>query len=173
MTVFAAALVGQTSDKQTAGGKDYSDDHKSVDSIIKATYDVISGAKGEKRDWNRFRSLFHKDARLIPTGAGQDGKFGARAFSPEEYISRSEPFMMQNGFYESEAFRKTLKYGNIVHAWSTYEGRNSKDQAKPFLRGINSFQLLFDGNRWWILTIYWQHESPNNPLPEKFLKDKN
>lgn len=47
---------------------DYSSDHESIDSIIKATYAVISGPKGQERDWDRFRALFHPDARLIPTG---------------------------------------------------------------------------------------------------------
>lgn len=146
-------------------------DVSSIDAIIKAVYDVISGEANQKRDWDRFRSLFHKDGRLIPTGTDPNMKItGARAFTPEEYIKRSEPFMMKNGFFEKEIARQTLIYGNIAHAFSTYEGRNKLSDEKPFLRGINSFQLLNDGKRWWVVTIYWQAESPNNPLPEKYLK---
>ncbi len=148
-----------------------SKDVSSVEGIIKATYDVISGGKNEKRNWNRFRSLFHPDARLIPTGTNQSTKVtGAKAFTPEEYIKQSEPFMMQNGFYEKEIARRVETFGNIAHVFSTYEGRNSLSDEKPFLRGINSFQLLNDGKRWWIISIYWQAESPNNPLPNKYLK---
>ena len=51
------------------------DDVKSIDSIIAATYDVISGPAGD-RDWDRFRSLLIPEARLIPVGAGSDA--GAR-----------------------------------------------------------------------------------------------
>lgn len=37
-------------------------------------------------------------------------------------------------------------------------------------RGINSIQLMNDGKRWWIVTIFWQGEDEKNPLPEKYLK---
>ena len=34
-------------------------DVSSLDAIMAATYDSISGGAGEKRDWARVRSLFH------------------------------------------------------------------------------------------------------------------
>ena len=49
-------------------------------------------------------------------------------------------------------------------------GQSAKDDAKPFARGINSFQLLNDGSRWWIVTIYWEAEDAGHQLPEKYLK---
>ena len=148
-------------------------DVASIDAIIKAVYDVISGDAGEKRDWDRFYSLFHKDGRLIPTGLNAKGdSMQAKAFTPAEYIKRSEPFMMKNGFFEKEIASRRDIYGNIAHVFSTYEGKNKLEDKKPLVRGINSFQLLNDGKRWWILTIYWQAESPNNLLPKKYLKTK-
>lgn len=153
--------------------KPKSEDVGSMDGILKAVYDVISGEANQKRDWDRFRSLFHKDARLIPTGINPStGITQARAFTPDEYIERSEPFMMKNGFFEKEIARRVEKFGNIVHVFSTYAGRYKAGDVKPFLRGINSFQLLFDGKRWWIVNIYWQAESKDNPLTEEFLKNK-
>src|SRR4051794_11788269 len=146
-------------------------DVSTIDGIMKAVYDVISGESGQARDWDRFRLLFHKDARLIPSGKNpQTGVVGARAFTPEEYITRSSPFMEKEGFYESELARRVEIYGNIAHVFSTYESRHSPKDAKPFMRGINSFQLLNDGKRWWVITIYWEGESPENPLPKKYLK---
>jgi reactive intermediate/imine deaminase len=144
-------------------------DVNSVDAIMKAVYDVISGDAGQKRDWDRFQSLFYKDARLIPTSKNAETNlFGANPLTPDGYIKRVEPVFAQNGFYEKEIARKTETYGNIVHAFSTYEARRKKDDEKPFLRGINSFQLLSDGKRWWILTIFWQAETPDNPIPSKY-----
>ena len=161
----------ESQDKKQITYKADPKDVSTIDGIIKATYDVISGGINEKRNWDRFRSLFHKDGRLIPTGTNRETKVtGARAFTPDEYIKRSEPFMMNNGFYEKEIARKTERFGNIVHLFSTYEGRNKLSDEKPFLRGINSFQLLNDGKRWWIISIYWQAESKDNPLPDKYLK---
>lgn len=149
------------------------EDVSSIDAIIKATYDVISGGANQKRDWDRFRSLFYKGARLIPTGTNPNTKVtGARIFSPEDYIRTSGPFLMKNGFFEQEVARRIEVFGSIAHVFSTYEGRNKLDDEKPFLRGINSFQLLNDGRRWWVVTIYWQAETRTNLLPEKYLRSK-
>ena len=42
-------------------------DVESIDAIISASYDVISGSKDEPRDWNRERSLFYPGSRHMPT----------------------------------------------------------------------------------------------------------
>lgn len=138
---------------------------------MKAVYEVISGDAGEPRNWDRFRSLFHRDARLIPTGRNQQtGVFGARAMSPEDYIKGNSPFFEKNGFHEREIARRVDQYGNIAQVFSTYEAYRSRTEKKPFMRGINSFQLLFDGNRWWVMTIFWQQETPDNIIPKKYMK---
>lgn len=119
----------------------------SLDAIMKAVYDVISGDAGQKRDWNRFRSLFHKDAKLIPTGKNaQTGVVGARFLSPDDYIQRASATLEKDGFHERELSRKVDQYGNIAQVFSTYVSFRKKDDKEPFMRGINSFQLLNDGN---------------------------
>jgi hypothetical protein len=148
-------------------------DVSSVDAIMKAVYDVISGDAGKPRDWDRMRSLFHKDARLIPSGKNaQTGVVGARAYTVEEYIQRNSPFFAKEGFFEREIARRSESYGNITHIFSTYESLHSLTDKKPFARGINSFQLLNDGKRWWIITIFWQGETAENPIPKEYLKTK-
>jgi hypothetical protein len=147
-------------------------DVSSLDGIMKAVYEVISGNAGQKRDWDRFRSLFHKDARLIPTSQNPTTKVvNARALTPEEYIKNADVYFAKEGFFESELARTSETYGNITHVFSTYESRHKKDDKVPFVRGINSFQLLFDGQRWWIMTIYWQGETPETPIPKEYLKN--
>ena len=142
-----------------------------MDSIIAALYDVISGPAGKKRDWDRMRSLFIPGARLIPSGPRPGGGYGARVVTVEDYITRSAPLMEAQGFFETEIARKTDTFGNIAHVFSTYDSRHKADDAKPFARGINSIQLLNDGKRWWIVTVFWQGEDEKNPLPEKYLKN--
>ncbi len=167
LTLFALQIVSA----QTA--KDANPvDVASMDSIMKAVYDVISGEADKPRDWDRFRSLFHKDARLIPLGKNaQTGVIGARALTVENYVTRASASMAKEGFFEIEKARRVDMYGNIAQVFSTYESRHSLTE-KPFARGINSFQMLNDGKRWWVITIYWQAESPENPLPKKYLKSK-
>lgn len=148
-------------------------DVASIDSIMKAVYDVISGDAGQARDWDRFRTLFYKDARMIPTGKNKDtGVVGGTALSPDDYIKRAEPFLLK-GFHEREKARRIEQYGNIAHVFSTYESFHKKDDKEPFMRGINSFQLLNDGKRWWVVTIFWQGETPEAPIPKEYLKSKN
>jgi hypothetical protein len=145
-------------------------DVASVDSIIAAVYDVISGPAGKQRDWDRMKSLFVPGARLIPTGPKQSGGYGSRVLTVDEYIQRASGFMAKEAFYEREAARKTEEFGQIVHVFSTYESRHAPGDA-PFQRGINSIQLMNDGTRWWVVTIFWQGEDEKHPLPEKYLKN--
>jgi hypothetical protein len=143
------------------------DDVRSIDSILAATYDVISGPAGKKRDWDRFRSLFYPGARLIPTGRRpNETEVRARVLSPDDYVERSAAFVEKEGFFERGISSKIEKFGNIAQVFSTYESRHNAGDAQPFQRGINSFQLVNDGKRWWIMTIMWEAETPENPIPK-------
>jgi hypothetical protein len=144
-------------------------DVESIDAIVLAVYDVISGPAGEKRDWDRMRSLFIDDARLIPTGRRQDGKGGHRVMTVEEYITGSGSWLEENGFFETEISRRTDRFGNIAQVFTAYESRRAADDAEPFMRGINSFQLWNDGDRWWVVTIFWENETPGTPIPQEYL----
>ena len=146
-------------------------DVESVDAIIASLYGVISGPSGEKRNWDRMRTLFIPEAKLIATGKKPDGTFGKRVMSVEDYISSSGPFLEKEGFFERELSRKTDQYGNIVHVFSTYDSKKKAEDEKPFMRGINSIQLWNDGKRWWIISVFWQSETNDNPIPKKYLGD--
>ena len=149
-------------------------DVASLDSIMKAVYEVISGDAGQKRDWDRFRSLFHKDAKLTPTGKNaQTGVTAARFMTPDDYVTRSGPVLERDGFHERELARHVDQYGNIAQVFSTYHAFRKADDKTPFLRGINSFQLMNDGKRRWVISIYWQAETPDNKIPKKYLKSRN
>jgi hypothetical protein len=168
--LLAAALLGAASSgfAQQAAPQARPQDVASIDAIIGALYEVISGPAGQKRDWDRFLSLFAPGARLIPTGPTEAGGAAARILAPEDYRTRAAPGLEQNGFFENEIARTTESYGNIAHAFSTYESRRTADAA-PFDRGINSIQLLKDGSRWWIVTVYWDAERTAGPIPAKYL----
>jgi hypothetical protein len=148
------------------------EDVASMDAILAALYDVISGPAGQKRDWNRMRSLFIPEGRLMAVGPKKEGGFGYRVMNVEGYISASGNFLETNGFFEREVSRVVEQFGQIAHVFSTYESRHKADDPKPFMRGINSIQLMNDGKRWWIVSVYWEGERPDNQLPEKYLKKR-
>jgi hypothetical protein len=137
------------------------EDVNSLDSILKAIYDVISGPAGD-RDWNRFRSLFAPEARL--TSATRKDNGPVRLFDVEGYARGAGGYFKTHAFYESAIANRIQKFGNIAQVFSSYASRNAPDE-KPFARGVNSIQLFYDGTRWWVLSILWDEESPANPLP--------
>jgi hypothetical protein len=146
------------------------EDVSSIDGLITALYDVISGPAGGKRDWDRMRSLFAPGARMIPTRPPQGGTAGSmQTWTPEDYVSRAGPMLEKDGFFEKEIGRTTEQYGNIAQIFSTYESKRTLADPKPFMRGINSIQAWNDGKRWWIVSIFWEGESPSNPIPAKYL----
>jgi hypothetical protein len=150
-------------------------DVESIEAIVAAAYDGISGPAGKKRDWDRERSLYIPGARLIPLAAeagavgNEDVGVAPQILDVDGFIARVEPFFQESGFYEKEIARRIEQFGNIAHVWSTYESRHSEDDPEPFMRGINSIQLFNDGKRWWIVNIYWRQESAEQPIPDKYL----
>jgi hypothetical protein len=182
------ARAQSPSNTSTAGGGQTSPslpraaDVSSMDSIVAAVYDVISGPAGQKRDWERMRSLFVPGARLMPTspvrppGAAPDAPlngdeaYATHVLDVDGYINRASKFLEEQGFFERETTRRVEAYGHVAHVWSTYEARKKADDPKPFMRGINSIQLMNDGKRWWVVSIFWEAETPHTPLPKKYLK---
>jgi hypothetical protein len=142
-------------------------DVESLDAMVAAIYDVISGPPGA-RDWSRFQSLFAKDARLIAVRVPKEGKPTLAVMTPKDYEDRAGKYFLERGFFEHELSRKTDSFGAMTHIYTTYESRETKD-GKPIDRGINSMEFFFDGERWWCVQIYWDAERPGNPIPEKYL----
>lgn len=145
-------------------------DVATIDSIISVLYGTISGGAGVKRDWNRFLSLFAPGARLIPTARRSDSSQVMRSMTPEEYATTIGPQLEQGGFFEREIGRETAQFGAIAHVFSAYDSKRLVTDAQPFARGINSIQLLHGGKRWYVVTIFWDSERPDNQIPGKYLK---
>ncbi len=141
-------------------------DGDSIDSAIKAIYEVISGPAGAPRDWARFKALFADGGRLIPIRTTPQGTAPA-VMTPDDYQVRGTGIFEKTGFFESEVARRTEQFGNIAHVFSTYQSRHTPDE-KPFARGINSFQLVKVNDAWKIMTVLWDSERPGNPIPEKY-----
>jgi hypothetical protein len=142
------------------------DDVKSIDSILVALYGVISGPAGE-RDWNRFRSLFLPQARLTSATKRPDGTWRIYPMGVEDYVKGAGDYFAQHAFFESPIVSRAQTFGNVSQVFSSYESRHALGEV-PFARGINSFQLLYDGHRWWVVSILWDEERSDNPIPREF-----
>jgi hypothetical protein len=159
-------LFGQVNTTQVVPASNnvaYSRDVSSETAIINALYEVISGESGEARDWDRFKNLFVKDGVLIPTTKSTTGVFGYRTMTPDDYITMFST-RIKTGFFEKELKHELVSYGTIAHVFSTYETRESKN-GPITNRGVNSIQLFFDQNRYYIVNVLWCAESMGFTLP--------
>ncbi|HXS50296.1 MAG TPA: hypothetical protein VN713_09240 [Sphingomicrobium sp.] len=136
-----------------------------IDAAIRGVYEVISGPPGQKRDFDRMRSLFAPGATLKATGPK-----GVRGGSLEDYISRNKDVLEQKGFTERELGRRLEVWGGLATAWSAYDGRTADGSFHE--RGINSFQLVKIDGKWLVASILWQEATPDNPLPANLIKGK-
>jgi hypothetical protein len=140
-------------------------DVRSIGAIMIAIYDVISGPAGE-RDWNRFRSLMLPQARLTESSVDEHGKHIVHLWSVDEFIATTKPLFAANPFYEHAIVNRVERFGNVAQVFTSYASR-SEPSATPFQRGINSMQLVYDGKRWWVLSILWDIDRPGNALPKR------
>ncbi|HEY7029473.1 MAG TPA: hypothetical protein VH438_17795 [Gemmatimonadales bacterium] len=144
------------------------EDVGSLDGIIKAFYEVISGPAGAPRDWGRDRTLYLSDIRFVETSADRSGKTTAHVMTHQEFVDAADAGMVKNGFFETEIHRVTKTFGNITQILSSYEMR-AKADGPAFGRGINSLQIFWDGKRYWIASVMWDDEREGNAIPADLL----
>jgi hypothetical protein len=145
-------------------------DVSTIDGIVKAFYEVISGGKGAPRQWSRDKTLYAPDIRFVAMSE-EKGKIRANVMNHYRYVNNSNEFFVAEGFVEREINRVTRKFGNLAHVFSTYEWFT--EDKKLSGRGVNSIELFWDGTRWWISAVSWDEERKDNPIPKEFLsRDK-
>ena len=141
-------------------------DVETIDGLLAAFYEIISGGAGVMRDWDRDETLFLPDSRRVAAKV-ENGKPSVRVMSHEQFIERTNP-LVAGGFFEKEIHRVVHRFGNIAHVLSTYESRRTED-GPVFTRGVNSIDLFWDGSRWWIASAVWDSERPGEPLPKELV----
>jgi hypothetical protein len=144
------------------------EDVATLDGILRAFYDVISGPAGQPRQWSRDRTLYIPDVHFVSLSTDSAGHVHANVVDHQMFVDRSDASLVRRGFFETEIHRTTTRFGNVVHAFSTYEMRERSD-GPVFGRGINSIELFWDGTRWWISAAQWDDERPDNPIPKEYL----
>lgn len=147
------------------------EDVLSIDGIMKALYESTAGPAGQARDWDRLRAICDPNSTRF-LAARETGNGGSTVFAltVEDYIMHNKRYFERGGFWDKEIARRTESFGNITHVWSTFESRRGTEDSDPYTRGVYSVQILKDGDRWWILSVLWDLEREDNPMPEKYLE---
>lgn len=143
-------------------------DVATIEGLLAAFYDVISGPAGTPRQWSRDRTLYIPDVRFVAMETGRDGKTEARITSHQQYVDATDAGMTRNGFFESELKHTILRFGNTAQVRSSYAMRRTPD-GPVIGRGVNQLNLFWDGTRWWVASVMWDDERPGNPLPPELV----
>ena len=141
----------------------------SIEGIVKASYETISGGVGVARQWGRDRTLYDPHVRFVAIDKDKkSGNLRVDSTDEQEFADADDGFMVKEGFTERELRQEIHRFGNVATVLSSYEGKVAST-GKVVNRGVNIFQLYFDGKRWWILSMVWDQESPENPIPAGLL----
>jgi hypothetical protein len=166
--MLAAGLVLMLPFSASAGPEDWA----SPEAIVHALYEVISADAGEARDWDRYRALFFDNTRFA---VAMDSRIasGIMAMTSEEMVAQTEAAYGSTGFHEKALVTRVEQHGLMASVMSSFEVRLRRDDAEPLMRGLNHFQLLNDGERWWIISNVGVIESESSPLPAEFATAAN
>ena len=169
-SVDAQQISGQTRNVKVPTIEPKAEDTSTLDGIIKAFYETISGPAGQPRQWARDRTLYIPNIRFVAMGVN-GGKITSRILDHQSYVEWVNDGFLRDGFFEREIHRVTRRFGNTAHIFSTYEARQTP--TGPVIdRGVNSIGLFHDGKRWWISSVMWDGERPDNPIPKDLLPSK-
>lgn len=144
------------------------EDVSSIDGIVAAFYDIVSGPAGERRNWARDSTLYLPGVRFVTVNAQRDGGFRASIIDHGGFAAGSNAGFERQGFYEQEIHRVTQHVGNVAYVLSSYEWRTEPDGPAGG-RGVNSISLFWDGDRWWITQAMWSDETAEHPIPPELL----
>jgi hypothetical protein len=143
------------------------EDVSSPQAIIAAVSDAISNDGTKPRDWTRVQSLFVPGAgRMIPSRLNKDGSSDVTVLTLDEYRARAG----NNLFVERPIAYDIQTFGRMTHVYESYGIRHKADDAEPYVKGVNSVELFYDGKRYWVVQFFWDTERPDNPLPVSLKK---
>ena len=144
---------------------------KNIEDLVKELYSAISFSNASEVDLDRFKMLFKPDARFI-----YFSKNSVEQLKLETFVIRLKEQIDKGNiksFYEYELTKTIDKFGKIANVFSTYEAKELPESFKVIQKGINSIQLIFDKERWWIISLMWYNEDSKYEIPEKYLPHLN
>lgn len=170
LTIVSLFLLVNTINAQV-DKHEYDANVQTMDTIVKSIYAVISGEKGEPRNWEMMRHLFHPKANMVVNYTSEEGEPQIAFLSPEEYIKTFSKRMESRDLLEKEVHREIQRFGNMVHVLSTFKTFSNEHDPEPFKQGISSIHLFNDDDRWWVVNMYWKNEDPDTSIPLEYLPE--
>ncbi|WP_276390714.1 hypothetical protein [Eudoraea chungangensis] len=158
--LISTSVLGQTKTDK------YAADVVSIDAIITAYYDVVSGSSDDPWEFERDKNIHSKNAFI--TRLDENGEADTHTLEAEYIPIGLAP---KEDFYEKELKRKVSKYGNIAQVWSAFEIRTDPD-VESKIKGLNSIQLHYENERWWIDSWTCEMESEKSLVVKEFIANE-
>ena len=140
---------------------------KSIEGITNKMIDLISGDIGEPRNWDEYRNLFLPTAQKISINRNAPPNRQVRVMNLEEFVRNVGPAYKRDGFEEYAIGLSVHEFNGIANAFQSFYCKNLTGTYEK--RGINSYQLVFADNRWWIASTTFTNETDENVVPNKYL----
>lgn len=140
---------------------------KSIEGITNRMLALISGEIGEERNWDEFRNLFLPTAQMTSTSTSKDGRTRVRVMNLEEFVRNIGPLYARDGFEEYAIGLDINEFNGIANVFQSYYCKNLIGTYEE--RGVNSYQLIYKDDRWWIAHTMFTNETDDDALPDKFL----
>ncbi len=137
-----------------------------IDGVVNDALTLITGKKGETRDWEAFRNLFTGDAQIAVLVHDPTGPSILRTYSLEEFVRIGKKYYQNDGFIEYEIKKIVNEYNGIANVFQSYYAKELDYEEK----GINSYQLVYFENRWWIKSLLWTSDRNGVQIPENLNK---
>lgn len=123
--------------------------------VVECLYAAISFEPGQNPNYSLVYTLFHSNAHITPPATDTGGSL--RALSVAEFIEHFDgriQDIISTGGREEQTSSQTVMFHKVAHVFSAYKFMlHGNDE--PIALGVNSFQLVYENGRWWIMSLTW------------------
>lgn len=129
-----------------------------------ALHDSISGPIGPFQ-WDRFRSLFLPTATIGEAGSDTGEKPHIEFQQVKDSIASVRDLRPTVSVHETVYRIRIERFGSIATAFYSHDSVTSEN-GKTDIRRVNTCEMLYDGNRWWIAIVVWNVSPKKWDLPQ-------
>jgi len=143
---------------------------KSIEGITDLMLEILSGPQGEERDWELYKSLFVEGAiKNLVNPKAPVGK-QVRTISVNDFVEKYSGIYSRDGFEEYSTGLIVNEFNGVATAFQYFYCKNLIGTYEN--RGVNTYQLVFAEDRWWITSLAFANETEESKVPDEFKNRK-
>ena len=145
---------------------------KTPEGVAAKMLEFISFEKGEVKDWDEYRNLFLPSAQKFSfrPQPGQPLMKQARALNLEEFSRNAGSSYSKSGFEEYAIGVEVNEFNGIASVFQSFYCKTLGGSYEA--RGVNSYQMVYLNDRWWIVSTMFINETDDVKLPNDLLFEK-